>query len=319
MKKLIVILALAVAAAVCGCGALAAGRLTMGTGGPAGTYFAFGGILSQYMTKEAGAEVVAVSTGGSKANIQSMDAGDFQLATVQNDVMAYAWGGTRSFEEDGGIHSFRVIGGLYAEAVQLVTTDPAITSVADLKGRIVSIGDIGSGVYFNAVDILGAAGLTVDDIDPRYQSFDASADSLKDGKISAAFITAGAPTAAISELAMTNGCRLVPIDGDIAAAILADCPYYTAYTIPAGTYNGQDEDVKTVTVKATMIVSADTDDDTVYALTKAIFDNADAIAVEHSKGQELSLDNAVSGMAAPFHAGAARYFAEKGIEVPTEG
>ena len=98
---------------------------------------------------------------------------------------------------------------------------------------------------------------------------------------------------------------------------MADSPYYTAYTIPAGTYNGQTEDVTTVTVKATLIVSADASEADVYAITAAIFDNIDAIAVEHAKGAELSLENATTGMAAPFHAGAAKYFAEKGITVPT--
>jgi TRAP transporter TAXI family solute receptor len=94
--------------------------------------------------------------------------------------------------------------------------------------------------------------------------------------------------------------------------------FYTAYTIPAGTYAGQDADVTPVTVKATLIVTADADEETVYNLTKAIFDNIDAIAAENGKGAELSIENATSGMAAPFHPGAAKYFAEKGVTVPTE-
>ena len=116
----------------------------------------------------------------------------------------------------------------------------------------------------------------------------------------------------------TSTAYLVPIDGDTAATIMANCPYYTAYTIPAGTYNGQENDVTTITVKATLIVSADLDEDTVYQVTKAIFDNTEAISAEHAKGAELSIENATSGMTAPFHAGAARYFAEKGVTVVTE-
>ncbi len=316
MKKMIaILLCLVLALSLVACGA---GKMTMGTGGTTGTYYAYGNVLGQYIKEHAGIEVVVVSTDGSKANIQSIAAGDYQLGTVQSDVLAYAWEGTRSFEEDGKVNSFRVVAGLYAEAVQLITMDPEIKSVADLKGKAVSIGAPGSGVYFNAVDVLAAAGLTVDDIKPQYQSFGDSTDALKDGKIDAAFIVAGPPTPAITELCTTNDAYLVPIDGDIAAKLMNDCAFYTEHVIPAGTYPKQEQDVKTVTVKATLIVSADASEEDVYNLTKAIFDNAAAIAAENAKGSELSLENAVSGMAAPFHAGAAKYFAEQGYTVATE-
>ena len=319
MKKvlsLILVLALALTLAACGSGSST--KMTMGTGGTSGTYYAFGGVLGQYIKNHAGIEVTVVSTDGSKANIESIAAGDYQLGTVQSDVMAYAWAGTRSFESNGKIDSFRVVGGLYAEAVQLVTMNPDIKSVADLKGKAVSIGAPGSGVYFNAMDVLSAAGLTENDIQAQYQSFADSTDALKDGKIDAAFIVAGAPTAAITELCTTNSAYLVPIDGEVASKLMADSPYYTAYTIPAGTYAGQTEDVTTVTVKATLIVAASASEDDVYKLTKAIFDNADAIASENGKGAELSVENATTGMAAPFHAGAAKYYAEKGVTVETK-
>ena len=111
--------------------------MTMGTGGTSGTYYGYGGVLGQYIKNNAGIGVTVVSTDGSKANIQGMDAGNYQLGTVQSDVMAYAWEGTRSFEEEGKIDSFRTVAGLYAETVQLVTMDPAIKSVKDLKGKTV--------------------------------------------------------------------------------------------------------------------------------------------------------------------------------------
>lgn len=312
------VMAVAMVLALAACSAAPAAKMTMGTGGTSGTYYAFGGVLGQYIKDKAGIDVTVVSTDGSKANIQGIAAGDYQLGTVQSDVMAYAWEGTRSFESDGKVNSFRVVAGLYAEAVQLVTMDPDIKSVADLKGKNVSIGAPASGVYFNAVDVLTAAGLTLDDINPQYQSFADSTDSLKDGKIDAAFIVAGAPTPAITELCATNDAYLVPIDGDVAAKLMNDCPFYTSYTIPAGTYDDQAEDVVTVTVKATLIVSASATEEQVYNLTKAIFDNTQAIAAENGKGAELSIENATSGMTAPFHAGAAKYFAEKGVTVPTE-
>ena len=319
MRKIIaILLALTLVLAVSACGGSTNTKMTMGTGGTSGTYYGYGGVLGQYIKNNAGIEVVVVSTDGSKANIQGIDAGDYQLGTVQSDVMAYAWEGTRSFESDGALSSFRVVAGLYAESVQLVTMDPEIKSVADLAGKSVSIGAPGSGVYFNAIDVLTAAGLTEDDIKAQYQSFADSADALKDGKIDAAFIVAGAPTPAITELCTTNAAYLVPIDGDIADKLMADCPFYTAYTVPAGTYPGQEADVTTVTVKATLIVDANASEDDVYALTKAIFDNIDAIKAENAKGAELSIENATSGMTAPFHKGAAKYFAEKGVEVVTE-
>ncbi len=319
MKKFVcILLVLVLALSLVACGGGSATKMTMGTGGTSGTYYGYGGVLGQYIKNHAGIEVTVVSTDGSKANIQGIAAGDYQLGTVQSDVMAYAWEGTRSFESEGKVDSFRVVAGLYAEAVQLITMDPSIKSVADLAGKAVSIGAPGSGVYFNAMDVLGAAGLTEADINAQYLSFADSADGLKDGKIDAAFIVAGAPTPAITELCTTNNAYLVPIDGAIADTLMASCPFYTTYSIPAGTYNGQTEDVTTVTVKATLIVSSSAKEDDVYNLTKAIFDNIDAITKENGKGAELSVENATSGMTAPFHAGAAKYFAEKGVTVETK-
>ena len=318
MRKILsIVLTLALVFALAACGG-AGTKMTMGTGGTSGTYYGYGGVLGQYITNKAGVNVTVVSTDGSKANIQEIDAGNYQLGTVQSDVMTYAWEGSRSFEKDGKINSFRVVAGLYAEAVQLVTMDPSIKSVADLKGKSVSIGAPGSGVYFNAMDVLNAAGLTENDIKAQYQSFADSADALKDGKIDAAFIVAGPPTPAITELCTTSNAYLVPIDGEIAEKLMASCPFYSVHKIPAGSYNGQTEDVLTVTVKATLIVSADASEDDVYKITAAIFDNIDAITAEHAKGTELSLQNATDGIAVPFHAGAAKYFAEKGINVAVQ-
>ncbi|MBQ4267793.1 MAG: TAXI family TRAP transporter solute-binding subunit [Clostridia bacterium] len=317
MKRFLAILTVlaVVLVAFAACGGGSTTTMTMGTGGTQGTYYAYGGILGNQIKSSTGITVNVVSTDGSKANILGIDTGNYQLATVQSDVMAYAAEGSRTFEQEGKIESFSVIGGLYAEAVQLITMDPEIKSVADLKGKKVSIGAAGSGVYFNAVDVLAAAGLTEDDIKPQYQSFGDSADALKDGKIDAAFIVAGAPTPAIQELCTSAEAYLVPIDGEVAEKLMETSPYYTVYEVPAETYKGQTEAVKTVTVKATLIVSAAASEEDVYNITKAIFDNAEAITAAHAKGEELSLENATSGMTAPFHAGAAKYFAEKGIEV----
>ena len=298
-----------------GCGGQ---RLMMGTGGTSGTYYAFGGVLAQYMTDNTDYRITAVSTAASKANIQSIGDGDYQIGFTQSDVMNYAWDGSRSFETDGPCRDFRVLGALYAETVQLITMKKDIKSVSDLKGKSVSIGAPGSGVYFNAMDVLEGAGLTVDDIKPQYQSFDDSKEALKDGQIDAAFIVAGAPTSAITELATTNGVFLIPIEGKLRDDIMGLCPYYAPLEIPANTYPGQNDPIETITIKATLIVDAKLDDDLVYDLTAAIFDHTEEISKENAKGEELSIENATSGITIPFHIGAARYFEEHGIPVAAQ-
>ncbi len=314
MKKIIaLVLAMALAFTLVACGGAGSTTMTMGTGGTAGTYYGYGGVLGNQIKSATGITVNVVSTDGSKANILGIDAGNYQLGTVQSDVMDYGWNGLRTFEKEGKIDSFRVVGGLYAEAVQLVTMNPEIKTVADLRGKKVSIGAAGSGVYFNAIDVLTAAGLSETDIVPQYQSFADSADALKDGKIDAAFIVAGAPTPAIQELSATSTVYLIPIDGDVAKKVMEASPFYATYKIPANTYSGQTADVTTVTIKATLIVSASASETDVYNLTKAIFDNKDSIT--HAKAAELSIENATDGMTVPFHKGAAKYFAEKGVTV----
>lgn len=292
-------------------------RMMFGTGGTAGTYYSYGGVLAQYFKKYADVRVTAVSTGGSKVNIQSMQDGDFQMGFTQSDVMTYAWQGARSFEKDGKVDNFRTMAALYAETVQLITMDPSIKNVGDLKGRSVSVGEAGSGAFFNAMDVLESADLTLDDIKPQYQSFEDSKESLKDGKIDAAFIVAGAPTTAITELATTNGVKLVNINGDYRDKIIKNRPYYSELVIPKGTYPKQDTDVETIAVQATLVVDKNASEDEVYKLTAAIFDHVDEIKKENAKAEELTLDNASSITTVPYHKGAAKYFKEHGIKVKT--
>ncbi len=209
-------------------------NLTFGTGGESGTYYAFGGVLSTFVSGIRDFTVTAVVSNGSKSNIEDLVAGDIQLGFAQSDVLSYAYSGERLF--DAPIKDFSIVASLYMEQVQIVTTNSKIASVADLKGKTVSIGAVGSGVYFNAIDVLTAYGLTENDIKPVYQSFGDSADSLKDGKIDAAFIVAGAPTTAITDLATAGNVYLVSIDKEHSDKLLAASPFYSTFTIPAGTY-----------------------------------------------------------------------------------
>jgi len=310
--------AVAAAASLAGCGAGGSSKsaYTMATGGTSGTYYAFGGVVCQLLgQKIEGKQFTAVSTGASKENIQNIDLGNNDLGIVQNDVMAYAYEGTNTFKEDGKINSFAAVAGLYAEQVQIITLDESIKSVSDLKGKKVSIGAAGSGTYYNAIDLFNAYDMTESDIQAQYLSFADSAESLKDGKIDAAFVVAGAPTTAVTDLSTSKAVHLVSIDTEHLTKLQTRCPYYTAYTIPASTYNGLDADTTTVTVKATLIVSDKVDEDTVYNITKTIFENKDALTTSHAKGAELNIETASDGISIPFHKGAAKYFAEKGINV----
>ena len=315
MKKVVSLVIALVLALSC---TAALAELTFTTGGTSGTYYAFGNVLAQYITNNSDVAVTAIAGNGSAANIDLLDIGDAQLGFVQNDVANYAYNGIRFEQYEGNpIDSFTALCALYTETVQLVTCNPDIKSVEDLKGKNVSIGSQGSGVYFNAMDFFAAYDMTEADINPQYLSFGDSAESLKDGKIQAALITAGAPTTAVVDLATAKDVYLVSIDDEHMAKLLDACPWYASYTIPAGTYNGFDEDAVTVTVKATLVCRADLPDDVAYALVSTIFENTAAIAEQHAKGAELSVEFATDGIAVPFAAGAAKYYAEKGVTVET--
>ena len=289
-------------------------QLRFVTGGESGTYYAFGNVIANHAVNNAGVDIVALAGNGSQSNVFELDDGNAELAFCQSDVMAYAYAGTNLFAETGAVTCFSVLGALYTEQVQIVTVDPSIKTVADLKGKNVSIGAAGSGVYFNAIDILGAYGLTEDDIKPTYQSFGDSADALKNGQIDAAFIVAGAPTTAVTDLATTKDVNLVSLDAEHVAALLASSPYYTECTIPAATY-GLDADVTTVGVGAVVLVRDAVSEDAVYALCADIFDNAASLTDTHAKYGEVTLEYAASMTSVPYHAGAVKYFAEKGITV----
>ena len=164
------------------------------------------------------------------------------------------------------------------------------------------------------MDFFAAYGMTEADIVPQYLSFGDSAEALKDGKIDAAFVVAGAPTPAVTDLCTTKGAYLVPLDDEHIVKLKEISGAYTECTIPGGTYEGIDDDVKTVAVKATIIASDKVTDEEAYAIVSTIFENKDAIAELHAKGAELDLEYA-SSCGLPYHPGAAKYFAEKGLTV----
>ena len=292
-----------------------ADALTFTTGGTAGTYYGYGNVLAQYVKANSEVDMTAVAGNGSADNIDKLDMQVAQLGFVQNDVAYYAYNGIRIYEGDP-VTSFTAIAALYTETVQLITCNPDIKSVADLKGKNVSIGSQGSGVYFNAMDFLAAYDMTEADITPTYQSFADSAEALKDGKIDAAFVVAGAPTPAVTDLATSKDTFLVSLDDEHIAKLQEISGAYTKSIIPAGTYSKQDAEVVTVGVKATIIANGQVTDEQAYTIVKTIFEGKDAITEAHAKGAELDLEYA-STCGLPYHPGAAKYFAEQGITVET--
>ena len=286
------------------------------TGGESGTYYAFGSVIAQHATNNAGVNLNAVAGNGSQANVQELQDGISDLAFCQSDVEAYAYEGTNLFAETGAVDCFSTVACLYDEQVQIVTCDETIKTVEDLKGKNVSIGAAGSGVYFNAIDILGAYGLSESDINPTYQSFADSADALRDGKIDAAFVVAGVPTPAIVELANSKDIYLISLDQEHVDKLKEISPAYTEVTIPAGSYSSQKEEVLTVGMKATIIANTQVTEEQAYTIVKTIFEGKDDLAAAHAKGAELDLEYAsVCGI--PYHPGAAKYFEEQGITVET--
>ena len=295
----------------------ASAELEFGTGSSTGTYYGFGSTFATYISNNTGVSITAVTSGGSQTNIEMVDGDEQELGFVQSDVMDYAYNGTRLFVDANGnpapLTGFSTLAALYMEQVQIVTLDPEIKSVADLEGKYVSIGVSGSGVYFNAIDVLGAYGLTEEDINPVYQNFDNSVESLQDGKIDAAFIVAGAPTTSIVQLATSNDVYLVSLDQEHIDALIESSPYYSAYTISKDVY-GTDEDCTTVAISAVLIGADDLDPDVAYTIVYTLFQNADKIS--HAKAAEMSVEFGASITSVPYNEGAARFFSEQGFEVP---
>lgn len=319
MKKLIVmLLTLTMVFALCAPAVSAAGpaKLNYATGGTSGTYYGFSGVIANVLNEKLKdtLKLVVESTGASKANIQMLQSGDADIAIVQNDVMSYAYTGTDLFEGTAPITDFSAVASCYPEYVQILASKD-ISSIEQLAGKRVSVGDAGSGTEFNARQILAAYNLSFDDIKVSNQSFADSADSLKNGTIDAAFVVAGYPTTAVTELATNYDFNLLAIDADHAAKLQSDYGFYYYGVIPGGTYSPVADDVPAVAVMATIVASNKVSSDVIYAFVKGLFDYKDDITAGHVKGNELDLNTAVSGVSIPWHDGAAKFYTEMGLNI----
>ena len=288
----------------------------LATGGTGGTYYPFGGAIANiWNTKIENMNVTAQATGASAENLRLINKGDAEFGTVQNDVMDYAFNGTDMFAGEK-LSNIATIGTLYPEVIQIaVSENSGINSIYDFKGKRISVGDAGSGVEFNAKQIMEGYGLTFNDIKKSNLSFKESAEAIQNGTLDGCFITAGVPNSALQELAFTAGLVLIPVDGEAADKICAKYGFYTKTTIPGGTYKGTDKDTSALAIKATLAVNAKLDEETVYQMTKALFENLDELAAAHAKGKEVTAAKAVTGVSVPFHPGAKKYFKEIGFDV----
>jgi len=287
-------------------------KITLATGGTSGTYYAVGGAMQTVLNEKlALSDLNVTSTGASKVNVNMITDGEAEMAIVQSDVISYAHTGTNTFEATGVEDSALWVAGLYNETVQIVAT-PDITSIEQLRGKAVCVGDVGSGTEVNAKQVLAAHGITFDDITVVHGSFQVGVDGIKDGKIDASFTVAGAPTTAITELATANEFSLISLSDDALAKIATDYPFLVQDNLPANTYNGIDEETKCVAVQAALVASKDVSEDVVYELLKAMFDNADSLKAAHAKFEYLDAAYAAKGTV-PLHPGAEKYYKEIGI------
>lgn len=288
-------------------------KISLASGGTSGTYYGFSGVIAQTLNASLKdvLNIKVESTGASKANVQLVDAGESQIAILQNDVMTYAYQATDMFAGSKPVTSFSAIGSCYPETVQIIA-NKKINSIEELRGKKVSVGDAGSGTEFNAKQILEIYGMDIDkDIAKNNQSFGDSSDAIKNGTIDAAFVTAGHPTVAITELASSYDFNILSVDDAHASALIAKYPFYSKVAVPGGTYGPVPNDVNTVAVMATFIASNDLDENVVYQFTKALFEQKGDF--QHAKAAELDPKTGVSGIGIPFHPGAEKYYKEIGV------
>lgn len=293
----------------------------IGTGGTGGTYFPVGGMIANAISEASGAGVkglvaTAVASNGSLANINAIGGGQMEAGLTQADVAYWAWSGTGLFEGRPKVDSIRFIANLYPESVQIVARrGSGIRTVADLKGKRVSLDEPGSGTLIDARIVLAAYGLSERDLRPEYLKMGPAADRMRDGALDAFFTVGGWPTGAIAELASSqNGLDLVPVDGEAAEKLLKQYTFFARDTIPADAYKGSAE-TRTIAVGAQLVSSTRMSDDLVYQITKSLWNDNTRKMLDagHAKGKLIRRETALDGAGIPLHPGAERFYREAGL------
>jgi TRAP transporter TAXI family solute receptor len=299
------------------------------TGGVGGTYYPVGGLIAQAISNPPGSRpcntggscgvpglvAVAQSAHGSVANIEAIAAGHVDSGFAQSDIAYWAHTGTAIYLESGKIEGIRAIASLYPESIHLVARKGSkIRSILDLAGKRVSLDEQGSGTLVDARLILAAFGLSEKDIKPSYIKPIPAIEQMKAGELDAFFIVAGYPANAVSELASTAGAELIPIEGPEIDVLIKKYGFLTRKSIPEATYEGIGE-VNTISVGAQWLVGEQMDEELVYKITKALWNDASRQLLKgsHPQGREITLESALDGIAIPLHPGARRFYVEAGL------
>ncbi len=311
--------------AAIGCAALAStpavaqqNFVTIGTGGQTGVYYVVGQSVCRLInrnTNDHGIRCNAPSSGGSVANVNAIRGGEMNMGVVQSDIQYKAYEGVENFEDAGKFEGMRAMFALHGEPLTVVARrDANITGVKDLKGKRVNIGNPGSGQRDTMDVVLDALGWTHNDFS-LVSALDAAeqAAALGDNNIDAMVYVAGHPNGSIQEATTTVDAVLVSVDGEEIDELIAERPYYAKATIPGGIYRGNDNDVDTFGVRATLVTSTDTDDETVYQTVKAVFENFDRFKRLHPAFATLKEEEMIEqGLSIPLHDGAVRYYKDRG-------
>ncbi len=289
--------------------------LSIASGWVTGAYYPFAGAVSRVAwkhLKEKNIKVTAESSGASVANAKLISKDDTDFALLQNDIAYYAYNGKLMFEKP--VQNLLGCMTLYPETIQIVARkDANIKSIADLKGKRVSIGPLGSGTAENAKQILEAWGIGVDDVKSQQLKAVQAADYMKDGRLDAYFNTTAVPAAHITDTCLLVPSVIVPITGPNVDKLMKQYSFYASDTVPAGVYKGVDAPVKTVAVMAMLSARASLEEDVVYAILKAIYDDLPQIKGAHAKFKGIDVKKAQIGMSIPLHPGAEKYFKEVGV------
>ena len=286
----------------------------IGTGGTGGTYYPIGGLIGNTISTDK-INVSAVATNGSVANVNGIVGGSMESGFSQADVNYWAYTGTGIYEGKSKVDELRAIANLYPESVHIVTKKGlGAKTVADLKGKRVSLDEPGSGTLVNAKAILAAYGLSEKDIKPEYLKQQQCAEKLKDGSLDAYFQTTGFPQGTLTELAATNGFELLALSGPEADALQAKFTFFAKDEIPSGIYKDV-AGVKTLSVGAQWVTSAKADADLVYEITKALWSDKTRTALDtgHAKGKAIRKETALLGLGIPLHPGSEKFYKEAGL------
>ena len=291
--------------------------VSIAAGWVTGAYFPMAGAISRIAwkhLKEQGIKVTAESSGASVANAKLIGQGDTDFAILQNDIASYAHNGKEGMFDDA-VKNLLGVCTLFPEHVQLVSRkDSGINSVADLKGKKVAIGPVGSGTAENAKQILEAWGLKVEDLAKAEQlTASQSADYIKDGRLDAAFFTVAVGAAVIMDTALIVDTAIVPIEGANVDKLIEKYPFYAKQTVAGGTYKGNEGDINTVSVMAMLSARADLEAEIVYAIVNAMYSDLEQLRKAHDKFKNIQMEDGLVGMGIPLHPGAEKFFKEKGV------